>query len=104
MEYTEGEWKAKKLLPDKHGIVEQTAWEIDTEEYGVAVYIPYSAPIRKEADAQLISAAPELYEALKSIKSWLLEDGLIAENDLLNEHFIKANNLANKALSKAEGK
>jgi len=66
-----------------------------------ATYIPEE---EQRANAHLIVSAPDMYEALKAIKLWLLEDGLIDENELLNEHFIKANNLANKALAKAEGK
>jgi len=65
MEYTQGEWKARKLLVDKHGIINVEAWEITTPEYDVATYISHSAPIRREADANLIAASKDLYEALK---------------------------------------
>ncbi len=41
----------------------------------------------------------DMYVALKSIKLWLLDDGLIDENELMNKQFIKANNLTNKALT-----
>ncbi|KKK45374.1 hypothetical protein LCGC14_3165650 [marine sediment metagenome] len=52
----------------------------------------------------LIAAAPDLYKALKQIQKWLLFDGEVSEDELLNEQFIKANNLTVKALSAAEEK
>ena len=64
------------------------------------IFTPDSLAINPK-EAQIRRAAPKLYEALKAIKSWLLEDGLLGGDELLNEQFIKANNLANKALAEA---
>ena len=98
-QYTKGEWEARKLFPDRHGIITKEAWEITTPEYDVVASINHSAPIRKEDDAHLIAAAPDMYEALKEC--------------LVNlEILYRAGNLpksalhlrAEKALSKAEGK
>lgn len=48
----------------------------------------------------------ELYEALKIIQKWLLEDAELVEGkaQLYNKLFIRANNLAAKAIAKWEGK
>jgi hypothetical protein len=50
------------------------------------------------------AAAPDMYEALRTIQKWLLQDGEIDETKLFNKQFVKANNLTVKALVKAEGK
>ncbi len=53
----------------------------------------------------LIAAAPEMYEALKSINEWLLDCGEpIERRDLWNTEFLKAHDLAAAAIAKAEGK
>ncbi len=71
--FTKGEWKARKLLVDRHCIIKREAWEISTPEYDVATFIEASAPIRKEADAHLIAAAPDLYQALKEMLLYFRE-------------------------------
>jgi len=55
------------------------------------------------ANAHLIAAAPDMYEALKQIQKWLLVDGELDRKDLYNQQFIKANDLTAKAIAKAEG-
>lgn len=92
MEYTKGEWKAQILHSDGV-IIKRAAWEIRTDEYDIATYIQNSAPIRKQADAQLMAAAPDMYEALKRLEKDLKINGL----GVFVGYFTKA-------LAKAEGK
>lgn len=62
--------------------------------------------LTQKANAQLISASPDMYEALKKIQKWLLYNrGLTVEEAASsNIQFVKANNATAKALAKAEGK
>jgi len=65
MSYTPGPWKVTKLLRD--GIVVwKEGYEIRTPDYDVAAWVQHGAPIRKEADARLIAAAPDLLEACEA--------------------------------------
>ena len=97
MEYTQGEWKARKLLPDTHGIITKEAWEIATPEYDVATLIEHSAPIRRESDANLIAAAPRMYEALEYLTETVARlDGYTKDN---SESFA----MSIEALAKAKG-
>jgi len=64
MNHTPGPWTMAALLPDGR-IVTRAAYEIRTDEFDVATHIPFCGPIRKEADARLIAAAPDLLEACK---------------------------------------
>ena len=63
MVHTPGPWEARKLLCDGH-MVNKTGWEIHTPGYDVCTLVFVGAPIRKEADARLIAAAPDLLAAL----------------------------------------
>ena len=106
MEYTKGEWIAKKLLPDRHGIIKQEAWEIVTPEYDVVAQHPHFAPIRKESDANPIAAAPDMYEALKAVLPWAKEWIKYLRNNVGLGQGAGADEIllsADKALAKAEG-
>ena len=111
MDYTKGQWIAEAY---PNGSI----WVRLTEAYAIA-----DVCTAKEDDAHLIATAvngcqavnpdnpmavaesiKEMYEALQAIRKWLLNDGEIADDGLTNIMFIKANNLASKALAKAEGR
>lgn len=56
------------------------------------------------ANARLIAAAPDMYEALLAIREWLLfTETTDKANRAYLESFVRANNLANIAITKAEG-
>ena len=56
-------------------------------------------------NCRLIAAAPELLEALKSIRKWLLDTKPIEDDgQFWHPAFVKANNAAHAAIAKAEGK
>lgn len=56
-----------------------------------------------QANARLIAAAPDLLEAVKAIREWLLFNGPVQDDGITHPAFVKANNLANVAIAKAEG-
>lgn len=95
--YTKGEWKVDTESP-------LTVLAKVGEGYSLICDCsnPWQPKERKEANAHLIAAAPDMYKALKQIQKWLLDGGAIKPGQLLNEQFVKANNLTVKALSKAD--
>ena len=62
--YTRGPWNAQRLQADGT-VIKTGGWEITTPAYDVVANIERGAPIRKQTDARLIAAAPELLEALR---------------------------------------
>jgi hypothetical protein len=100
MNYTKGEWKVeednlgcKNIIVDKQEIFSIGG---DTNEIG------YTTGLSNEeqdlANAHLIAAAPEMYEALKEMVRHF-------NQDVLNTYFDnKTLNPAKQALAKAEGK
>jgi hypothetical protein len=66
MAYTPGPGKAQFLNADGV-IIKRAGFEITTPEYDVVANIPNGAPIRKEEDAQLIAAAPDLLAACEAL-------------------------------------
>lgn len=59
----------------------------------------------KPSPETLREAAPDMYVALISIRHWLLFTETLADpSKLYLEAFVKANNLANEAIAKAEGR
>lgn len=79
--HTPGQWKAQYLNADGKVIV-KPGWEIATLGYDVVANIPKGAPIRKEADACLIVAAPELLKACKLAQIGLLEGNHILSSKM----------------------
>lgn len=63
--HTPEPWEAARVLPDGHIVTRADTFEIRTPEYDVCAFVPWGAPIRKEADAHLIAAAPDLLAACK---------------------------------------
>ena len=64
-QHTPGPWTLRRLKPDPHGIIMIGGWEIWTRLYDVVGGTLGVAPIRNEADARLIAAAPDLLAALQ---------------------------------------
>jgi hypothetical protein len=60
------------------------------------------------ANARLIAAAPDMLQALKAIRKWLMDGDTPAEllkpGEFWNDAFVKANNAAIAAIAKAEGR
>jgi hypothetical protein len=50
------------------------------------------------ANARLISAAPAMLEALKSVREWLLLECPVKDDGIWNSLFVQANNLTNEAI------
>jgi hypothetical protein len=53
--------------------------------------------------ARLVAAAPAMLEALKDIRSWLLDSGQLIDDGISHPAFVKANNAANAAIDLATG-
>jgi hypothetical protein len=105
LNYTKGEWEVMKWLGERRG------YNVLSQTNGLIASIPMNVGlehtmVEAQANAQLISASPNMYEALKKIQEWLMFDKEITGKDveLYNAQFIKANNLTIKVLAKAEGK
>ena len=100
MNYTKGQWEVqhsfnvfcgRRVIASCGGYADN--WKVD-EVHNENI-----------ANAKLIAAAPDMYEALEKIQEWLLFDKELTgkEVEFYNEQFTKANNLTIKALSKAKG-
>ena len=98
MSYTAGPWNYSNLNADGIVIKRDGTFEINTPHYDVCAYSPSCGPIRKEDDARLIAAAPELLEALKSIVHEIEIDEHVSNG------MIAALDMAEAAVMKAEGK
>ena len=105
MNYTKGNWKAeqqKNLASGKYEYVVKIPVNDVTDR--VVATTPYARTFNDhEANAHLISAAPDMYEALKEIKEYCAE---YAEENGLEDNapmwaFISD---AQSAIFKAEGK
>ena len=94
LNYTKGEWEV--MYDSVHG------YSIGNGEVTLATL---TTLLEEQANARLIAAAPELYEALKQIQRWLLEGTEIegGKAKLFNTQFVKANNLTVRAIAKVEG-
>ena len=80
--YTKGKWK---VLP------EGKEWIVDEEGFSIARIIDGKGKPFNKANAHLIAAAPDMYEALKDIYDFLKSHGY--RTDIVRE-----------ALTEAEGK
>ena len=85
MEYTKGEWKSKMDATGERIILVDNDEHLEVICRGVRHY-----------NMNLISAAPDMYEALKKLRIQYLFEGQTAESPLTKE--------VEKALAKAEGK
>ena len=97
MEYTKGEWKL-----DRCSMAEAT---IETGDMLIQIYFHRMLPLAVcEANARLIAAAPDMYEACKEalevVCYWL--DGEAVQRDNINYRAIALD--LRKAINKAEGK
>ena len=90
MKYSKGDWKVIK--DDFRRIY------IDTPTRSVASIQRQST--EDEANARLIAAAPDMYEALKE----LIDHMTLPQNDIHRPYLADVKRLAIKALAKAEGK
>jgi len=86
-EYTKGPWTVNKEF-GMQGM-------IDANEHPVAATCGYASPKGREANANLIAAAPDLFEALEAIVN-----DLPINRDWLNPDY---ENMAYAAIAKAKG-
>ena len=103
MKHTKGPWEARKLECDGR-MVNKAGWEIHTPNYDVCTLVFVGAPIRKEADANLIAAAPELLKALENIRD-TIESCFVAGGwvSLDVEEMQDIAEMARAAIAKARG-
>ena len=88
MEYTEGEWKVGKTPPLSNWVVGVNLGEPMEQNVIANLY-------GNKDDANLVAAAPDMYEVLKVATSQLNATGVVADKRLRE---------MNEALAKAEGK
>lgn len=91
MNYTKGEWIPNALLASHHGNSADSSAIITTDKQVICLLGEVD---EKQANAQLISTAPDMYEALK-------EWEYAFEN---TESTAKAFRMMQAAIAKAEGK
>ena len=99
MNYTKGEWKVQHYNKNKLYVISdysQIAQMLYTETRGMV-----GTPEQREANAHLISAAPEMYKALKTVREQVA-NFLYPKVKLLSSKELIV--LMDKALAKAEGK
>mgnify|MGYP001617305069 FL=1 len=75
-EHTPGPWRVQRLDDEPMIVATGGRFEVVTDAFDVCAYIPASGPIRREADARLIAAAPELLAALEGCLgyfAWMME-------------------------------
>ncbi len=92
--HTPGPWKVHKM-PKAIGYAE---WEIHYSDDGECV----AEIVYKEADAHLIAAAPDMYEALKDVLAWWGFPREYADSEITDTAILYWKIKA--ALAKSEGK
>ena len=101
--FTDGEWAIDKALTDGGApiIVSDTCWLGNKRVIATVMYHNGSEDPEVIANAQLIAAAPDMYEALKYAEAFCeaVEQGLvaIATRDMVRD-------IIKEALAKVEGK
>jgi hypothetical protein len=98
LKYTKGEWRVEHL---KVPTARAFSIGISTEEYDVCTY---PLGIRNKDDAQLISAAPDMYEALKEMVRHPKIEAETSGSWIICERITERLEKAERALAKAEGK
>lgn len=111
IEYTPGPWEARYLLPDRHVIRRPGTYEIRTPAWDVATYIEHGGPIRREADAALIQASPDLLVACEIGDDVLDGPGLLRSaarllerNQLISEALLRKAAIEEAAIAKARSR
>jgi hypothetical protein len=94
MEYTKGEWKVTKSSSFK----EQYAIQSVSSNYIIATTFP-TIGAKSRDNANLISAAPDMYEALKRVEKFLFSCSNIGRGCAPNSEFMSS---ITKVLAKAE--
>lgn len=81
MGYTKGEWKGEKIVRD---------WLIESPEGRIIATVNslLNNEVESDANAHLITAAPDLYEKLLKVQKWLNILIRNAEHQLLTCRFI----------------
>ena len=101
--YTKGEWKVRKNEHPKSRF--DFEYEIIVESGTGKSHYPIAETKNGKANAHLIAAAPELYEALKYARAELLEfiEDNYGDTDLFEIHFKQLHPI-DEALAKVEVK
>ncbi|HUT02789.1 MAG TPA: hypothetical protein VM163_02730 [bacterium] len=85
-------------------LIRRPGWEIRTDLWDVATWIERGAPIRREADARLMAAAPEMLVACEAM---LAAINAYRDTDISTMRFFsllcEGETSVNAALAKAKG-
>ena len=104
MNYTKGEWKVREYDEGTRPFIDGFSLAVQSPKLVVALCDKDSWDNKKQrlANANLIAAAPDMYEALKELIWVLGEQG--DELAHANIAYVKEWNLGKQALAKAEGR
>lgn len=96
---TKGPWEFKKEKGEQEWFVFQKGSL--KKMYGCTIRTPVAEEINDKHDAELISSAPELLEALRQLRDYVEDVCAVSPEDCHEDHPL---NLANRAIKKALGK
>lgn len=96
---TKGPWEFKKEKGEQEWFVFQKGSL--KKMYGCTIRTPVAEEIKDKHDAELISSAPELLEALRQLRDYVEDVCAVSSDDCHEDHPL---NLANRAIKKALGK